>query len=226
MSFNINSSVQPTWIPENIVISDNNFLSRSAILEILHEIYPESRVSVGNEFSDAIRLISQECKPQSSLLLVVDFSGDKQTPLAFYNTMRKYFARKPNLKVVIYTSVEDCFFISSVSSFISGGVILKKEPVRSIKKLFCSLSETNEVLFSDSVHQLVGDYRMPSISPKAIQGYFAELAENQLSVSSRITESKYKTFYSRRYNTVEKLGFKSMRQYYVYLSKINDMLYR
>ncbi|MFC0225989.1 hypothetical protein [Serratia aquatilis] len=226
MSFNINSSVYPTWVPEKIIISDNNFLSRNAMLEILHEIYPESRVSVGNEFSDAIRLIAEECKPQSSSLLIVDFSGDKKTPLAFYNTMSKYFYCKPNLKVLIYTSVEDCFFISSVSSFISGAVILKKEPVQSIKKLLYSLSKSNEVLFSDSVHQLIENYRKPSISPKAIQGYFAELAENQLSASSRITESKYKTFYSRRFNTVEKLGFRSMRQYYVYLSKINDMLYR
>lgn len=226
MGVDINSSVNEIWVPKNVIIFDKNFLSRNAASAILKDVYPESRVSESEELNDAITLIEEESILQIPCLFLIDFSGDKEAPLVFFNKIKRCFSINPDLKVVVYTSVEDCFFIASISSFISGGVLLKKESILSMKKMLHSLRTGLQVVFSASVYQLVRGYRMPSISPKAIEGYFAELAEHQLLSSSLKTGSKYKTFCTRRYSTLEKLGFKRVRQYYNYLSKINNMLYR
>ncbi|ATM75905.1 hypothetical protein CRN79_08695 [Serratia fonticola] len=226
MNTDIHSSVNVAWEPKRVVIFDKNFLSRNAAHAILKDVYPESMVSDSEELSDAITLLEEESKLQLPCLLIIDFSGDQEAPLIFFNKIKCCFLINPNLKVVVYTSVEDCFFIASISSFISGGVLLKKESMLSMKKMLHSLRTGFQVVFSASVNQLIGDYRMPSVSPKALQGYFAEIAEHQLLSSSVKIGSKYKTFCTRRYSTLEKLGFKRVRQYYTYLSKINNMLYR
>ncbi|MEX2943650.1 hypothetical protein [Serratia fonticola] len=226
MNTNAHSSVNVAWVPKRVIIFDKNFLSRNAACAILKEVYPESKVSDSEELIDAITLIEEESMLQLPCLFIIDFSGDKEAPLIFFNKIKWCFSINPNLKVVVYTSVEDCFFIVSISSFISGGVLLKKESMLSMKKMLHSLKTGSQVVFSASVNQLIGDYRMPPVSPKELQGYFAEIAENQLLSSSVKTESKYKTFCTRRYSTLEKLGFKRVRQYYTYLSKINNMLYR
>ncbi|MBP1037069.1 hypothetical protein J8631_16025 [Serratia fonticola] len=226
MSIDIHSSVNVAWEPKRVVIFDKNFLSRNAAHAILKDVYPKSKVSDSEELSNAMTLIEEESKLQLPCLLIIDFSGDKEAPLIFFNRIKCCFSINQNLKVVVYTSVEDCFFIASVSSFISGGVLFKRESMLSMKKMLHSLKLGSQVVFSASVSQLIGDYRMPSVSLKEQQGYFAEIAEHQLLSSSVKTGCKYKTFCTRRYSTLDKLGFKRVRQYSTYLSKINNMLYR
>lgn len=219
-------TMSAAWYPENIMVFDKNLLSRRAILATLRDAYPTSKMSESNSLSKILASITDEVLLQQPALLVIDFSGDKEAPLFFFNHLGVWFAEHPHsqLKILLYTSVEDCFFISAMASFISGGILLKSESVLSMPKMLNNFSQHSQVVLSDAVSKLVGEYNLPLLTDKELQGYFAELAEHRLVLSSLKTASKYKTFYSRRYNTIDKLGFKNVRQYYLYISKISSML--
>lgn len=221
-------TVSTTWYPENIMVFDKNLLSRRAIIATLREAYPTSRMSKSNRLSEILVSVTDEALLQQPTLLVIDFSGDIEAPLFFFNHFRGWFAENPDsqLKVLLYTSVEDCFFISAMASFISGGILLKSESLLSMTKMLNTFSQPSQVVLSDAVRKLVGEYSFPLLTDKELQGYFAELAEHRLVLSSLKTASKYKTFYSRRYNTIDKLGFKNVKQYYLYISKVSSMLCR
>lgn len=211
-----------TWHPNNIVIFDKNVFSREAIVETVSKIHPVSNVLCFDCIIQALDFTIQECDRQRSSLIIIDFSGDKNSPLFFFSAMSAYFShnRRSNLKVLIYTTIEDRFFISAMAKFIFGGVVLKSESILSMKRVLCSLNHDSRVVLSEKVSGLLLDYRVPNVSYNELQGYFSELGEHRLMLSSHRIGSKYKTFYSRRYNTISKIGFKSVKQYYIYISKI------
>jgi hypothetical protein len=211
-----------TWRPNNIVIFDKNIFSRDAIIDVVSKVHPTSHITSFDSIIKALDFILCEGNLKPSSLIIIDFSGDKNSPLFFFSAMSAYFTgnQRHKLKVLIYTSIEDRFFISAMAKLIFGGVVLKSESVLSMKQVLCSLSHDSRVVFSEKVYGLLLDYRVPKVSYNELQGYFSEIGEHRLVLSSRRIGSKYKTFYSRRYNTINKIGFKSVKQYNVYISKI------
>ncbi|OMQ20641.1 hypothetical protein [Serratia oryzae] len=222
MNIEMELSAFKTWCPNNIVIFDKNVFSRGAIVDTVSEIHPVSNILCFDCIIEALDFTMQECDLKVSSLIIVDFSGDKNSPLFFFSAMSAYFShnRHRNLKVLIYTSIEDRFFISAMAKSIFGGIVLKSESILSMKRVLCSLNHDSRVVLSERVSGLLLDYRVPNVSYNELQGYFSEIGEHRLIQSSRRIGSKYKTFYSRRYNTIAKIGFKSVKQYYLYISKI------
>ncbi|KFK92909.1 MULTISPECIES: hypothetical protein [unclassified Serratia (in: enterobacteria)] len=211
-----------TWRPNNIVVFDKNTYSREGIVDTVSGIYPLSDIVCFDCIVKALDFSIQQSQQQTSSLIIIDFSGDKDSPLFFFSAMSAYFAHKQqrDLKVLLYTAIEDQFFIAAMAKFVFGGIVFKSEPVLSMKRVLYSLSHDSRVVLSEKVSGLLLDYRVPKVSYNELQGYFSEIGEHRLALSSRRIGSKYKTFYSRRYNTIAKIGFKSVKQYHIYISKI------
>ncbi|MFC0225983.1 hypothetical protein [Serratia aquatilis] len=226
MDIGMDHSLPATWYPDNIVIFEKNLFSRNAIVDAVEKIYPESNVFCFDCIAKTMKFITGTHCMQHTSLAIIEFSGDKNSPLLFFNTMSVHFSaqKKHDLKVLVYTSVEDRFFISSMTKFISGGIVFKSEPVLSMLRVLYAIGHSNGVVLSAKARELLASYKPQKSSCDELRGYFSEIGEHRLSLSSRRIDSKYKTFYSRRYNTIAKIGCKNVRQYSRYLSKIVGQL--
>ncbi|MEX2943643.1 hypothetical protein [Serratia fonticola] len=226
MNIEMDSSSFKTWSPKNIIVYEKNFFSRNAIVDAVKKIYPESDVFCFDCMIKTLRFIFYVNDPQHSSLVIIEFSGDKNSPLLFFNAMSLYFPADQNniLKVLIYTAVEDRFFISSMVNFISGGIVFKSESILAMKHVLYALKYDKHVVLSAKVSKLLENYTPPKLSYKELQGFLSEIGEHRLSLSCGRIDSKYKTFYSRRYSAITKMGCKNVRQYTRYLSKIVGQL--
>ncbi|WP_422527341.1 hypothetical protein [Serratia fonticola] len=222
MSIEMDSSDFKIWSPNNVVVFERNVFSRNAIIDAVEKTYPGSNILCFDCFVKTIKFIICECDSTHSTLVIIEFSGDKNSPFLFFNAMNSYFSadHKKLFKTLIYTTVEDRFFISSMVDLISGGVVLKKESILSMKRVLYALKYNNQIVLSAGVSELLEDYPPPNVSFNELKGYFSEIGEPRLSLTSCRIGSKYKTFYSRRYSTMTKIGCKNVRQYSRYLSKI------
>jgi hypothetical protein len=222
MDIEMDHSLSSTWYPDNIVIFEKNLFSRNAIIDAVEKIYPESNVLCFDCMAKTMKFITGAHCLQHTSLAIIEFSGDKNSPLLFFNTMSVHSSidKRHDLKVLVYTSVEDRFFISSMTNVISGGIVFKSEPVLSMQRVLYTLTHSNGVVLSEKVSKLLESYTPQKSSCDELRGYFSEIGEHRLALSSRRINSKYKTFYSRRYNTIAKIGCKNVRQYSRYLSKI------
>lgn len=226
MSNEMDSSYFKIWSPRNIVIYEKNIFSRNAIVDAVKKTYPESDVFCFDCMIKALRFVLCGKCSQHSSLVIMEFSGDKNSPWLFFNAMSLYFStdKKNALKVLIYTAVEDRFFISSMADFISGGIVFKSESVLAMKQVLYALKFDHHVVLSAKVSRLLENYPVPKLSYNEFQGFLSEIGEHRLSLSSRRIDSKYKTFYSRRYSVITKMGCKNVKQYTRYLSKIVGQL--